>query len=208
MPRPARRALPRLKALGVRIGIDDFGTGYSALTYLKQFPVDTLKIDQSFVDGLGGAADQRGDRAIVAGLIDLAHAFGLTTVAEGVETAEQLAQLHSLGCELAQGYFARAADAGRSRLLDGCGSSGSRLRQPADHPHAGARGHAGSSGCSSSRTTTACARWCGSSSRTTSTSSAKRPAAARPSPWLVTTSPTSCCSTSPCPASAGSRHYP
>jgi CheY-like chemotaxis protein len=99
------RALSELKSLGVRLAIDDFGTGYSALTYLKQFPVDTLKIDQSFVVGLDGDVDRRGDRAIVAGLIDLAHAFGLTTVAEGVETPEQLAQLHSLGCELAQGFW-------------------------------------------------------------------------------------------------------
>jgi diguanylate cyclase (GGDEF)-like protein len=99
------RALSALKRLGVRIAVDDFGTGYSSLTYLKQFPVDALKIDRSFVSGLVDAKPDRGDRAIVAGVIDLAHAFGLTTVAEGVETAEQLARLHQLGCELAQGYF-------------------------------------------------------------------------------------------------------
>ena len=96
------RALNRVKALGVRIGVDDFGTGFSSLTYLKRFPVDVLKIDRSFVAGL--CAD-REDRAIVASVIDLAHAFGLTTTAEGVETAEQLAQLRSLGCEQGQGYF-------------------------------------------------------------------------------------------------------
>jgi diguanylate cyclase (GGDEF)-like protein/PAS domain S-box-containing protein len=99
------RALAALKALSVRIGVDDFGTGYSSLTYLKRFPVDTLKIDKSFVDGLGGGSEQRGDRAIVAGTIDLAHAFGLTTIAEGVETADQLAELCALGCEQAQGYY-------------------------------------------------------------------------------------------------------
>jgi diguanylate cyclase (GGDEF)-like protein len=104
------RALAELKALGVSIAVDDFGTGYSSLTYLKQFPVDILKIDRSFVAGLGsgcptGAVDDRADRAIVAGVIDLAHAFGLTTVAEGVETEEQLARLNQLGCEQAQGFF-------------------------------------------------------------------------------------------------------
>lgn len=99
------RALGELKDLGVRVGVDDFGTGYSSLTYLQRFPVDTLKVDRSFVDGLGSTGDARGDRAIVAGVIDLAHAFGLTTVAEGVETEAQLAVLRALGCEQAQGYL-------------------------------------------------------------------------------------------------------
>ncbi|MGH9266760.1 MAG: EAL domain-containing protein, partial [Acidimicrobiales bacterium] len=99
------RALQVLKALGVRIGVDDFGTGYSSLTYLKRFPVDTLKIDRSFVGGLGEGGPGRGDRAIVASIVDLAHAFGLTTVAEGVESAEQLASLRALGCEQAQGNY-------------------------------------------------------------------------------------------------------
>jgi diguanylate cyclase (GGDEF)-like protein len=96
------RALNRLKALGVRIGVDDFGTGFSSLTYLKRFPVDVLKIDRSFVAGL---CRDHEDRAIVASVIDLAHAFGLTTTAEGVETAEQLDQLRALGCEQGQGYL-------------------------------------------------------------------------------------------------------
>jgi diguanylate cyclase (GGDEF)-like protein/PAS domain S-box-containing protein len=99
------RALGALKDLGVRIGVDDFGTGYSSLTYLQQFPVDTLKVDRSFVDGLADERSARGDRAIVAGVIDLAHAFGLTTVAEGVETDGQLAVLRALGCEQAQGFL-------------------------------------------------------------------------------------------------------
>jgi diguanylate cyclase (GGDEF)-like protein len=97
------RSLRALHALGVRVAVDDFGTGYSSLTYLKRLDVDTLKIDQSFVAGLGIGTSTR-DRAIVAGIIDLAHAFGLTTVAEGVETPEQVAQLNALGCRLAQGY--------------------------------------------------------------------------------------------------------
>ncbi|HVL03206.1 MAG TPA: EAL domain-containing protein, partial [Acidimicrobiales bacterium] len=99
------RSLRALHALGVCLAVDDFGTGYASLTYLKRLAVDTLKIDQSFVKGLGlGTGSSTRDRAIVAGIIDLAHAFGLTTVAEGVETAEQVAQLHALGCRLAQGY--------------------------------------------------------------------------------------------------------
>jgi diguanylate cyclase (GGDEF)-like protein/PAS domain S-box-containing protein len=96
------RALNRLKALGVRIGVDDFGTGFSSLTYLKRFPVDVLKIDRSFVAGL--CRDHQ-DRAIVASVVDLAHAFGLTTTAEGVETDEQLALLRALGCEQGQGFL-------------------------------------------------------------------------------------------------------
>jgi diguanylate cyclase (GGDEF)-like protein/PAS domain S-box-containing protein len=96
------RALGRLKDLGVRIAVDDFGTGFSSLTYLKRFPVDVLKIDRSFVEGLG--QDEQ-DRAIVASVIDLAHGFGLTTIAEGIETLQQLSELRSLGCELGQGYL-------------------------------------------------------------------------------------------------------
>ena len=100
-------ALGELKALGIRIAVDDFGTGYSSLTYLKRFPVDALKIDRSFVAGLGGPGGHQGDRAIIAGIIDVAHAFGMTTVAEGVENAAQKAQLKALGCEHAQGYLWR-----------------------------------------------------------------------------------------------------
>ncbi|HET9769716.1 MAG TPA: EAL domain-containing protein, partial [Acidimicrobiia bacterium] len=96
------RALNRLKSIGVQIGVDDFGTGFSSLTYLKRFPVDVLKIDRSFVEGLGRDPQ---DRAIVASVVDLAHAFGLTTVAEGIETAGQLAELRALGCERGQGFL-------------------------------------------------------------------------------------------------------
>jgi len=80
--------LQRLKDLGIGFAIDDYGTGYSCLYYLKRMPVDILKIDGCFVSGLG---KDPGDEAIVSGTIDLAHALGLRVVAEGVETAEQLA---------------------------------------------------------------------------------------------------------------------
>jgi diguanylate cyclase (GGDEF)-like protein/PAS domain S-box-containing protein len=98
----ALRVVNELKALGVRIAIDDFGTGYSSLLYLKRFPVDLLKIDRSFVAGLGG---NREDTAIVRSVIDLAQAFGISSVAEGIENAKQLADLRSLGCQFGQGFL-------------------------------------------------------------------------------------------------------
>jgi diguanylate cyclase len=92
--------LTRLKAIGVRLSIDDFGSGFSSLSHFKRFPIDEIKIDCPFVQGLVG---NKGDRAVVASAIDLAHHFGLTAVAEGVERDETRAALRSLGCELAQG---------------------------------------------------------------------------------------------------------
>jgi diguanylate cyclase (GGDEF)-like protein/PAS domain S-box-containing protein len=94
--------LERLRGLGVQVAVDDFGTGYSSLAYLKRFPVDMLKVDKSFVDGLGENLE---DTAIVEAVINLAHALGLRTVAEGIETTGQLDQLRALGCELGQGYY-------------------------------------------------------------------------------------------------------
>src|SRR5205807_6740799 len=98
----SRTALQALKDLGVRLGIDDFGTGYSSLLYLRRFPVDFLKVDRSFVSGLG---DNSEDGAIVAGVVGLANALGVEAVAEGVEQAAHAEKLVGMGCELAQGYL-------------------------------------------------------------------------------------------------------
>ena len=97
----SRLALEELKALGLSIAVDDFGTGYSSLLYLRRFPVDGLKVDRSFVAGLGDSAQ---DTAIVAGVVGLAHALGMSAVAEGVETPEQAERLKEMGCGLAQGF--------------------------------------------------------------------------------------------------------
>jgi diguanylate cyclase (GGDEF)-like protein/PAS domain S-box-containing protein len=95
-------ALRRLKDLGLTLAIDDFGTGYSSLSYLRRFPVDVLKVDQSFVDGLGPDPE---DTAIVAAIVNLAETLELQAIAEGVETAEQLQLLRELGCAGAQGFY-------------------------------------------------------------------------------------------------------
>jgi EAL domain-containing protein (putative c-di-GMP-specific phosphodiesterase class I) len=86
----------------VHIAIDDFGTGYSSLSYLRRFPAETLKIDASFVTGLGSDPESE---AIVTAIIGLAQALHLHTIAEGVETPEQLGRLRDLGCDLLQGYL-------------------------------------------------------------------------------------------------------
>ncbi len=95
-------AMQELKELGVAMIIDDFGTGYSSLTHLKRFPVDELKVDRSFVAGLGTSGK---DGAIVNAVIALAHSLDLTAIAEGVETADQRERLQSLGCDVGQGYY-------------------------------------------------------------------------------------------------------
>jgi diguanylate cyclase (GGDEF)-like protein len=114
--------LRALKALGVRLAIDDFGTGHSSLAYLRQFPVDVLKIDKSFVDGLAHGGDAA---ALARTIIALADTLQLHTVAEGIETVGQQAALEALGCGLGQGYlFARPmAAADLARLLAGNGTA-------------------------------------------------------------------------------------
>jgi diguanylate cyclase (GGDEF)-like protein/PAS domain S-box-containing protein len=104
--RSVNDTLRNLKALGVQLAIDDFGMGYSSLSYLKRFPVDFLKIDRSFIAGLGQDTDGASkDAEIVSAMIELTHALGLKAVAEGVETSEQLARLRNMKCDLAQGNY-------------------------------------------------------------------------------------------------------
>ncbi len=91
-----------LKNLGVRLAMDDFGTGYSSLSYLRTFPFDGLKIDRSFLSRLGESED---DKAIILAIVGLGHALSLTVTAEGIETAEHLKMLKSVGCDEGQGYF-------------------------------------------------------------------------------------------------------
>jgi EAL domain-containing protein (putative c-di-GMP-specific phosphodiesterase class I) len=94
--------LRSLKDLGLKLAIDDFGTGYSSLAYLKQFSLDTLKIDKQFIDHLTTSSK---DAAITTSIIQLAHNLGLQVIAEGVETEEQVRVLRDLGCDMVQGYF-------------------------------------------------------------------------------------------------------
>ncbi len=94
--------LEQLRGLGVQIALDDFGTGYSPLSYLRELPLDYLKVDRSFVRGMVTSPE---DAAIVRGIVDLAHALGLRAVAEGVEETAQRDLLREMGCDLAQGYL-------------------------------------------------------------------------------------------------------
>lgn len=93
-----------MKSLNIKLGIDDFGTGYSSLSYLNQFPMNTLKVDKSFVARMEteGAGD---NIATVNMIVMLAHALRMDVIAEGIETAQQLSQLRELGCEYGQGFF-------------------------------------------------------------------------------------------------------
>jgi EAL domain-containing protein (putative c-di-GMP-specific phosphodiesterase class I) len=98
----ATERLNALRRLGVRLAIDDFGTGYSSLAQLQRLPLDTLKIDRSFVSGLGECRDAE---AIVTSIIAMAHAVDLSVIAEGVENERQLEVLQRLGCDQAQGFY-------------------------------------------------------------------------------------------------------
>jgi diguanylate cyclase (GGDEF)-like protein/PAS domain S-box-containing protein len=98
----ALRILKQLRELGIGFSIDDFGTGYSSLSYLQRLPIDTLKIDRSFIDGLGG---DDGDELMVQTIISLATALSLEVIAEGIETEQQLNRARELGCDRAQGFL-------------------------------------------------------------------------------------------------------
>jgi diguanylate cyclase (GGDEF)-like protein len=120
--------LEALKKVGVRLAIDDFGTGYASLSYLKRLPVDCLKIDRSLIKGVGHDTE---DTAIVRAVVTLAQTLGIVVTAEGVETAEQLAQLRALGCEQGQGYyFARPVAADRLPELLASLETDERHRSP------------------------------------------------------------------------------
>ncbi|MBI4933705.1 MAG: EAL domain-containing protein [Actinobacteria bacterium] len=98
----ATKMLRELRSLGLHLSVDDFGTGYSSLTYLKRFPVEAIKVDRSFVNGLGIDAE---DSTIVEAVVKLGHSLGLQVVAEGVETPLQLSRLREIGCDRGQGYL-------------------------------------------------------------------------------------------------------
>lgn len=127
----ATATLHRLRALGLRLSLDDFGTGYSSLSYLHRLPIDTVKIDRSFIDRIGTPSD---DREIVRSIVELAHRLKLEVIAEGVETPGQLQALHALECERAQGYlFSRPVSCeGAKRLV------GTALAIPRTHSEAAA----------------------------------------------------------------------
>jgi diguanylate cyclase (GGDEF)-like protein len=105
--RPVLEMLGRLRERGIHLAIDDFGTGYSSLSHLRQFRIDELKVDQTFVQGLERDGE---DSSIVAAVVNLAHNLGLSAVAEGVETAEQSRRVQLVGCDLAQGFYFAAPE--------------------------------------------------------------------------------------------------
>jgi diguanylate cyclase (GGDEF)-like protein/PAS domain S-box-containing protein len=98
----ARSVLGALRDQGVHLAVDDFGTGYSSLAHLKRFPVEALKVDQTFIDGLGQEPE---DTSITTAVINLAHSLGIVAIAEGLETQQQLAELRTMGCDFAQGFL-------------------------------------------------------------------------------------------------------
>jgi EAL domain-containing protein (putative c-di-GMP-specific phosphodiesterase class I) len=122
----ARNCLRSLKDIGVRLAIDDFGTGYSCLAYLRRFPIDVLKIDRSFVSDLNTSTD---DQAICAAILSIAQRLSLDSVAEGIESEQQLGFLTKQGCGFGQGYyFSRPIDAVRIGSM--LASRGVRAHEP------------------------------------------------------------------------------
>lgn len=139
----AIEVMKHLRVLGVRISLDDFGAGYSAMNHLRRLPVDTLKLDQSFVQG---APSNRMDAAVVQAMTHLAHTIGVEVVAEGIESAEQMAFVRSCGVDLAQGYFIAHPRAETDLNLEGsaalvrAGAPGPRSSGPIDLELAPPRG--------------------------------------------------------------------
>jgi diguanylate cyclase (GGDEF)-like protein len=134
-PEESVEILERLSRMGVIVSVDDFGTGYSSMSYLRRFPIDKLKIDRSFITNVMTSAD---DAAIVQAIISLAHSLRLTVVAEGVETAEQVAFLQKHGCDQYQGYyFSRPVEAAAfaELLRTGASSDGEATDDKAERTH-------------------------------------------------------------------------
>ena len=127
------QTLGRIRALGLQVAIDDFGTGFSSLAYLRRLPADVLKIDRAFIAELD---NEQADREIVGAVIDLARRLGIRTVAEGVETAEQLRILRDLRCDLIQGFLLARPMGGEqlagllANVDDEAGESAAIGRQP------------------------------------------------------------------------------
>nr|BFE67249.1 hypothetical protein GCM10020092_005500 [Actinoplanes digitatis] len=111
----AMASLASLREMGVQLSIDDFGTGYSSLAYLRELPVNELKIDRAFVDRVESTAE---DLALVRTIVDLGHILGLRVVAEGIESPEQLAALRRLGCSYGQGHHLCSAGGPRGNARD------------------------------------------------------------------------------------------
>ena len=109
-----RQVLQQLRQLGIRLAIDDFGTGYSSLSYLRHLPINSLKIDRSFIKSL---PENTSDRQITSAIIAMANAMGLDVIAEGVETQAQQEFLLTAGCKFGQGYWFGKAENAASTLL-------------------------------------------------------------------------------------------
>jgi EAL domain-containing protein (putative c-di-GMP-specific phosphodiesterase class I) len=132
------RRLTDLRTLGVRVAVDDFGTGYSSLSYLEDFPVDMLKIPKPFVDSIV----EKNEESLAGAIVRLGGTLALQTVAEGIETEEQLAQLTELGCEMGQGFhFARPLTSDRLHefLRNGLAPAHTARRAASDESGRGSR---------------------------------------------------------------------